>query len=173
MLCDPVPPAPPRLRHPGWVISAPWRPHTDAASKRVTVFRSARAIMHACPPAPPSKRLIHANRAALVTLDLKFRSLHLYHSHVLAGVQLTAAYLDLAANRLHLVSNGGGARAVVVAARPDAPDVIVELGRSLPATEAAASLSQSSAAEASSSRAPAVTSPANSRTSSGTIMLSR
>jgi len=111
-----------------------------------------------------------------VTLDLKFRSLHLYHSHILAGVQLTAAWLDLAANRLHLVSNGGNARAVVVAARRGgASEVIAEVGRSVPVAAGvdASSSSQQSSAAAASSSSPAVTSPADTPTSSRTVVLSR
>ncbi len=107
-----------------------------------------------------------------MTLDLKFRSLHLYHSHILAGVQLTAAWLDLAANRLHLVSNGGDARAVVVAVRAGgASEVIAEVGRSVPV--GAASSNQQSSAAAASGSSPVVTSPPDTPTSSRTVVLSR
>jgi hypothetical protein len=106
-----------------------------------------------------------------VTLDLKFRSLHLYHSHVLAGVQITAAWLDLASNRLHLVSNGGGARAVVVSARAGVPEVVIELGRAAPARAA-----HSQAPDANGSRGSAAVSlpsPGDSLASSRTMVLSR
>ena len=105
-----------------------------------------------------------------MTLDLKFRSLHLYHSHILAGVQLTAAWLDLAANRLHLVSNGGDARAIVVSSSAGgATEVIAEVGRSVPA----AADSASSSSQTASGSSPAITSPVDTPASSRTIVLSR
>ena len=72
--------------------------------------------------------MTHSCRTSLIALDIKFRGLHLNNANVLSGTQITAAYLDLTTNKLHLISNGG-CRAVVGARRPGIPDVIVELGR--------------------------------------------
>lgn len=73
-------------------------------------------------------RCLPSCRTSLIALDIKFRGLHLNNANILSGTQITAAYLDLNTNKLHLISNGG-CRAVVGARRPGIPDVIVELGR--------------------------------------------
>jgi len=81
-------------------------------------------------------------RATLAQLDLKFRALHIYNSHVLDGTYIAAAYVDFAGSTLYLASNGG-CRAVV--ATRDA------LGRS----EVALELGRPSAADASAGKAAA------------------
>lgn len=77
-------------------------------------------------------------RSALAQLDLKFRALHIQNSPLLSGTQLAAAYVDLTAGQLHLLSNGG-CRAVVATHR-DREHLVVshELGRPSPEDTAAA-----------------------------------
>lgn len=69
-----------------------------------------------------------ALKTSLIALDVKFRALHHYNANVLSGTQITAAYLDLSTNKLHVISNGG-CRVVVAARRAGAPHVVIELGR--------------------------------------------
>ena len=47
-----------------------------------------------------------ALRASLDVLNKGFRNLHPFNPDVLEGVRLAAAYVDFAANRLHIISNG-------------------------------------------------------------------
>ena len=93
-------------------------------------------------PPPPSLLFSSSRRSTLAQLDLKFRALHIYNSHVLDGTHIAAAYVDYVTSTLHLASNGGCR--VVVATR-DAlgrSEVALELGLDLAADAAAASQQQ-------------------------------
>lgn len=79
-----------------------------------------------------------AHRATLAQLDLKFRALHVYNSHVLDSTHIAAAYLDLATSTLHLASNGGCRAVVTTRDALGRSQVAVELGRPSPDDTAAA-----------------------------------
>jgi len=79
-----------------------------------------------------------AFRSALFLLERNFKALHIQNSPLLSGTQIAAAYVDLTAGQLYLLSNGG-CRAVV-ASRDGAEQLLVshELGRPSPEETAAA-----------------------------------